>query len=87
MAKKKAKKNQTSPKVHKDLEGMNISINALGEIEANYDVAKLNEFLNRKTEDRKLQSHPEWSDENSEKEEEDEEKNQTSSSASDEDNS
>lgn len=62
MAKRPKKNPKTMPKVHKDLKGMNIRINSLGEIEANYDVAKLNEFLNRNTDNKKLKDHPQLSE-------------------------
>lgn len=32
--------------IHKDLKGFEIKINALGEIESNFSIEKLNDFLN-----------------------------------------
>lgn len=32
--------------VHKDLKGFEIKINSLGEMESNFNIEKLNEFLN-----------------------------------------
>jgi hypothetical protein len=42
------------PKVNPELEGFDISINSFGEIKANYDLDKLNEFLNKNVDDKKL---------------------------------
>ncbi len=58
MAKKGSKKVESNkPKVHDDLKGLDIRINELGEIETSYDIRKLNEFLNRNTDDKKLKQH------------------------------
>ncbi len=54
MPKKKPKSGK--PEVHKDLEGFDIKINAFGEIESNFDVNKLNDFLDENVEDKKLNS-------------------------------
>lgn len=56
MAKKsdKPSKKQGKPRVHKDLSGLEISINQFGEIKSNMDIEKLNEFLNKNVEDKKL---------------------------------
>lgn len=43
-----------TPKVHKDLEGLNISINEFGEIEMNKSNDELNKFLNKNVDDKKL---------------------------------
>lgn len=48
------KKKQTTPKLHKELEGFQISVNQFGEIKSTFPVEKLNEFLNKETEDKKL---------------------------------
>lgn len=48
-------KDKKKPDLHKDLEGLDISINEFGEIEGNFNVDELNEFLNENVEDRKLQ--------------------------------
>lgn len=52
MKKKTEKKDK--PKVSKDLEGFDIKINSFGEIMTNYDLDKINEFLNRNVDDKKL---------------------------------
>ncbi len=56
MAKKsdKSSKKQGKPRVHKDLTGLEISINQFGEIKSNMNIEKVNEFLNRNVEDKKL---------------------------------
>lgn len=50
---KKSKKEET-PKVHKDLEGFKMNINSFGEISSSFSIDKLNEFLNKNVEDKKL---------------------------------
>jgi putative NADH-flavin reductase len=54
---KMAKKNKEKldlPKVHKDLEGFDVTINSFGEIQMSYNIEKINDFLNNKVEDKKL---------------------------------
>jgi hypothetical protein len=53
---KKQKPTQTLPKVHKDLEGLDVSINTFGEIQLSYDISKINEFLNKEVDDKKLKN-------------------------------
>jgi len=48
------KKKKELPKVHEDLDGFKLEINEFGEITSNYDVQKLNKFLNKKVDDKKL---------------------------------
>ena len=52
MAKKKKKNKQ--PKVNEELSGFNIGINEFGEIKTNLNIDKLNEFLNKNVDDKKL---------------------------------
>lgn len=47
------------PKVNPELEGFDISINSFGEIKSNYDLDKLNEFLNKNVDDKKLRDRNE----------------------------
>ncbi|HEV7348818.1 hypothetical protein [Telluribacter sp.] len=58
MAKKKNTENEKDenerPRVHKDLEGFDIQINTFGEINTSYDMDKINEFLNKNVDDKKL---------------------------------
>lgn len=61
MAKKSSKsKKESKPRVHKELEGFEISVNQFGEIKSNTDIEKINEFLNEKVEDKKLQDRPDY---------------------------
>jgi hypothetical protein len=52
--KKKTDVESLQPKVSKELEGLNIKVNSFGEIKANYDIDKINEFLNKSVDDKKL---------------------------------
>ena len=60
MAKKKETKENKQeeksqkPKVNPELEGFDIEIDPFGEIKSNYKIEKINEFLNRNVEDKKL---------------------------------
>ncbi|HEV7382606.1 MAG TPA: hypothetical protein VGN64_22575 [Dyadobacter sp.] len=58
MAKKKqtdpAKAAADKPRVHKDLEGFDIQINSFGEISTSFDMDRINEFLNKNVDDKKL---------------------------------
>ncbi len=53
MAKKKIDENE-KPRVHKDLEGFDIQINSFGEITTSFEIDKINQFLNRAVDDKKL---------------------------------
>ncbi len=48
------KKKSAKPRVHKELEGFEISIDSFGELKSNMDIEKINEFLDRNVEDKKL---------------------------------
>lgn len=50
------------PKVHKDLQGLDISIDQFGEIKANMDIEKLNEFLDKNVDDKKLAERDDYED-------------------------
>ncbi len=52
MPKKKPKIGK--PDVHQELDGFDIKINEFGEIISNFNVDKINEFLDDNTEDKKL---------------------------------
>lgn len=58
MAKKKIedKPNTDKPRVHKDLNGFDIKINSFGEIQMSYDIEKINQFLNKTVDDKKLRN-------------------------------
>jgi hypothetical protein len=62
MAKKKvSKKEKEKPKVNKDLDGFDIKINSFGEIVTTYDLDKINTFLDKNVDDKKLRNRPEVS--------------------------
>jgi hypothetical protein len=50
---KKSKKEE-NPKVHKELDGFKMNIDSFGEISSSFPIDKLNEFLNKNVEDKKL---------------------------------
>ncbi len=56
---KKQKPVQALPKVHKDLAGLDVTINTFGEIQLSYDISKINEFLNKEVDDKKLKNRNE----------------------------
>ena len=60
MPKKKPKKGD--PEVHDELKGFDIKINEFGEITSNFEVDKLNDFLNENVEDKKLKGREELPD-------------------------
>ena len=41
-------------RVNPELEGLSIHINSLGEINSNVDIDKINDFLNKHVDDKKL---------------------------------
>lgn len=51
MSKKQDKK---KPKVHKDLDGFDISVDEFGEVKSTFEIDKINKFLNRNVDDKKL---------------------------------
>jgi hypothetical protein len=55
MAKKKATK-KTKPKVNQELDGFDIQINSFGEIVTSYDLDKINHFLDKNVDDKKLKN-------------------------------
>ncbi|MFD2571339.1 hypothetical protein ACFSUS_11890 [Spirosoma soli] len=55
MAKKKTNPDESEkPRVHKELEGFDIQINSFGEITTSFDIDKINQFLNKTVDDKKL---------------------------------
>ncbi len=72
MGRKRLSKRET-PKVNPELDGFDIKIDTFGEIKTNYDVDKINQFLNRHVDDKKLrdrddvQTDGDETEENSEK--------------------
>lgn len=53
MAKKKQNQKDT-PKVNPELEGFDIKIDPFGEIKTNFNIDRINEFLNKNVDDKKL---------------------------------
>lgn len=77
MKKKKKKIEQPKkekPTVNPDLEGFDIEIDTFGELKTSYNIDKLNDFLNKNVEDKKLAERDDYDDiksgENSDKDEE-----------------
>jgi hypothetical protein len=58
MAKKsesaKSKKVKPKPRVHKELDGLEVSIDTFGEIRSSMNIEKINDFLNKNVDDKKL---------------------------------
>jgi hypothetical protein len=50
----KKKPIEGKPEVHKDIDGLDFTINTFGEIKSTMDLDKLNKFLNDNLEDKKL---------------------------------
>lgn len=50
---KKTKKSE-NPKVNADLDGFKMKINTFGEISSSFSIDKINEFLNKNVDDKKL---------------------------------
>ena len=51
---KKHLKIKPKPRVHKELDGLEVSIDTFGEIRSNMRIEKINEFLNKNVDDKKL---------------------------------
>lgn len=68
MAKKKQNQQET-PKVNPELEGFDIRIDPFGEIKTNYNIDKINEFLNKNVDDKKLRDRDGYYVEEGDKEE------------------
>lgn len=49
-------------KVHKDLDGLDLSVDQFGEIKTNMSVDELNKFLNKNVEDKKLKDREDLDD-------------------------
>ncbi len=62
MKPEKKKDDQEKPKVHKDLEGFDISVDAFGEIKSNLSIDQINKFLNREVDDKKLRNRDDLDD-------------------------
>ncbi|HET9053746.1 MAG TPA: hypothetical protein VFM90_06230 [Cyclobacteriaceae bacterium] len=51
---KHSKRSTPKPRVHKDLQGFDIEIDSFGEIKSNTNIERINEFLNKNVDDKKL---------------------------------
>jgi hypothetical protein len=56
------KGNRPKPKVHKELQGFDVSIDSFGEIKSNMDIEKINEFLDKNVDDKKLAERGDYDD-------------------------
>lgn len=73
MAKKKADKKNEKPKVNEELEGFNLNVDSFGEIQSSLSIDKINDFLNKNVEDKKLKDRDdlkEWKEGQSDEESE-----------------
>ncbi len=61
MAKKEVPKKKM-PRVHKDLQGFEVSINQFGELNSNMNIEKINEFLNKNVDDKKLAERDDYAE-------------------------
>jgi hypothetical protein len=59
-----AKKAPAKPKarVHRDLNGLDISIDQFGEIKSNMNIEKINEFLDKNVDDKKLAERDDYTE-------------------------
>lgn len=55
-------KKQGKPRVHKDLDGFELSIDQFGELKSNMKIEKLNEFLDKNVDDKKLAERDDYED-------------------------
>jgi len=60
MAKKTKKDDNT--RVNPDLEGFKMNINSFGEISSSFSIDKINEFLNKNVDDKKLRDRDDLED-------------------------
>ena len=56
------KKSQDKPKVAKELDGLELNIDSFGEIHKTLPIDKINEFLNKKVDDKKLRDRDDLED-------------------------
>lgn len=62
MAKKSKEDKKPKPKVHKELNGFDVTIDQFGEIRANMNIEKINEFLDKNVDDKKLAERDDYDD-------------------------
>jgi len=56
----KVSKKQGKARVHRDLDGLEVSINQFGELKTNMNIEKINEFLNKNVDDKKLEERTDY---------------------------
>ncbi len=61
MAKKKKDENQ-KPKVAKELDGLELNVDSFGEIQNSLSIDKINDFLNKNVDDKKLRDREDLDD-------------------------
>ena len=54
----KKMKKKGIPTVHNELDGFDIKINPFGELQSNFEIDKINDFLNENIDDKKLDDAP-----------------------------
>jgi len=59
MGGKKKSLEKKKPDVNEELEGLDVNINSLGEIQSTYDIDKINDFLDTHVDDKKLRNSDE----------------------------
>jgi hypothetical protein len=57
---KKNQKVKPKPRVHRDLDGLEVQIDTFGEIHSNMNIEKINEFLNKNVDDKKLEEREDY---------------------------
>ncbi|HEY8936175.1 MAG TPA: hypothetical protein VIM65_13175 [Cyclobacteriaceae bacterium] len=60
--KKEDKKPKPKPKVHKELHGFDVTIDQFGEIRSNMNIEKINQFLDKNVDDKKLAERDDYDD-------------------------
>ena len=50
----KPSRKQGKPRVHRELEGFEVSVDQFGELKSNMAIERINEFLNENVDDKKL---------------------------------
>ena len=56
----KPSKKQGKARVHRDLDGLEVSINQFGELKTNMNIEKINEFLDKNVADKKFEDRTDY---------------------------
>ncbi len=81
---RKPDKNKKNPKVNSELEGFDLRVDSFGEIKSNLSIDKLNEFLNKNVDDKKLRDRNDLTMQEQEEEKPKKKKNPRSEDGDDE---